>query len=265
MSETRMLSALLKHHRGARGMSQLDLAGAAGISAKHLSFLETGRARPSREMILRLGATLALSLRDQNALLLAAGFSESFAESEIVSLPAPIHRALERIMAVHEPYPVVVFDGQYDVRMMNHGASALLALILPSAKRMDTLNVLALCFDPEGLRPYLENWEHVARFLLCRVAHEHLKTGRDALARLLSRLLAYPDVPSDFHALDYEGMQEPVFELHLRYQGQRLSFLTTLTSFSSPRDVTLEELRIETYYPVDEASEQLCRQLVAPR
>lgn len=261
MNQTRMLSALLKHHRGARGLSQLDLAGAAGVSAKHLSFLETGRARPSREMVLRIGSTLALSLRDQNELLVAAGFSESFAESEVAQLAGPIRRALEHMLAVHEPYPVVVFDGEYDIRMLNHAGQALLALVLPPAQLAAPRNLLSLCFDELALKPYIANWDHVARQLLGRLAREHLQSGRETLGRLLSRCLAYPGVPPDLRVLDLTSVLEPVFELHFRFGELRASFLTTLTTFSSPRDVTLEELRIESYYPLDDETHDLCKRL----
>jgi transcriptional regulator with XRE-family HTH domain len=260
MNEARMLSALLKHFRRTRGLSQLDLASAAEVSPRHLSFLETGRAKPSREMVLRIGVTLGLSLRDQNALLSAAGFSETFRETEIGQLAPHIKRALERMMQAHEPFPLIVFDINYDVRMMNHGASTLLRTLVPNAGTRG-LNLLEMCFDPDGLRPYLENWEHAALHFLQRVAREHLQTGREALGLLLSRLLAYPDVPQRARSLDLTAQLEPVFDVRFRYLDQRFAFLTTLTAFSAPQDVTLDELRIESYFPLDDATTRLCEQL----
>ena len=256
-----MLTALLKHYRRARGMSQLDLASAAEISPKHLSFLETGRAKPSREMVLRLGNTLGLSLRDQNSLLLAAGFSESFGETEIGGMSPAIHSALERMMAAQEPYPLVVFDGGYELRMLNHAAQRLLGSLVPPDVLARQTNLLALCFDPEGVRPYIDNWEELARHLLNRLSREHLQTGRETLSLLQSRLLAYPDVPSDFRRLDLAAPIMPVFDVRFRYAGLTLSFMTTLTVFSSPRDVTLEELHIESYFPLDDQTEQACKLL----
>jgi transcriptional regulator with XRE-family HTH domain len=264
-SESRMLTALLKHYRRARGMSQLDLASAAEVSPKHLSFLETGRAKPSREMVLRLGTTLGLSLRDQNNLLLAAGFSETFSESEIGGMSPAIRNALERMMAAQEPYPLVVFDGSYELRMLNHAGQRLLAGLIPADALAKQTNILALCFDPRGLRPYIENWEEVARHLLNRLSREHLQSGRETLGLLLSRLLAYPDVPSDFRTLDLAAPIVPIFDVRFRIAGQTLSFLTTLTSFSSPRDVTLEELRIESYFPLDDQTELACQRLAQVR
>jgi transcriptional regulator with XRE-family HTH domain len=258
--ETRLLPALLKHFRRARGLSQLDLASAADVSPRHLSFLETGRAKPSREMVLRLGLTLGLSLRDQNALLSAAGFSDTFRETEFGKLAPHIRRALERMMAGHEPFPLIVFDVNYDVRMMNHGASALLRTLLPDVDK-ERLNIVELSFDPNGLRPYIENWEYTALHLLQRVAREHLQTGRDSLALLLSRLLAYPDVPQGARTLDLGIALEPVFDVRFQYQGQSFGFLTTLTTFSAPQDVTLDELRIESYFPLDDATARLCELL----
>jgi transcriptional regulator with XRE-family HTH domain len=261
MSENKMLSALLKHYRRARGMSQLDLASAADVSPKHLSFLETGRAKPSREMLLRLGSTLALTLRDQNALLVAAGFAETFRETEIGQMTPAIRGALERMMSTHEPFPLVVFDANYDVRMVNHGAQALLMRLLPPAALGKQLNVLELCFDPDALRPRIEGWEQVARHMLSRLAREHLQTGRERLGLLLSRLLAYPGVPSDFRALDLTTVLEPVFDVRFRLEDRSFGFLTTITSFTAPQDVTLEELRIESYFPLDAETARLCEQL----
>jgi transcriptional regulator with XRE-family HTH domain len=265
VTESKLLPALLKHHRHARGMSQLDLASAAEVSPKHLSFLETGRAKPSREMVMRLGATLGLSLRDQNALLAAAGFTETFKETAVEELPPMIRQALERMLAAHEPYPLVVFDASYNVRMLNHGASTLLKTLVPQLARATALNALELCFDPEGLRPFFENWEQTALFLLQRLTREHLQSGRPALGLLLSRLLAYPDVPSKLRELDLAAALGPVLEVRFRYQGQSLGFLTTVTAFSAPQDVTLEELRIESYYPLDEATARVCELLAGKR
>jgi transcriptional regulator with XRE-family HTH domain len=263
--KSRMLTALLKHHRRARGLSQLDLASAAEVSPKHLSFLETGRAKPSREMVLRIGATLGLSLRDQNSLLQAAGFSESYQETELGSMSPAIRNALERMAAAQEPYPLVVFDGNYELRMFNHACQRLMSLLIAPDVLARQTNMLALCFDPEGVRPHMENWEEVARHLLNRLSREHLQTGREALGLLLSRLLAYPDVPSDFRTLDLSAPIVPVFDVRFRYKGQTLSFLTTVTSFNSPRDVTLEELRIESYFPLDDQTTQLCKALAEVR
>ncbi|HTU58841.1 MAG TPA: helix-turn-helix domain-containing protein [Polyangiales bacterium] len=258
-TQARMLPALLKHYRRARGLSQLDLASAAEVSPRHLSFLETGRAKPSREMVARIGATLGLSLRDQNALLCAAGFSESYRETEVAEMPAHIRRALERMMQVHEPFPLVVFDANYDVRMLNRGASALMRVFVPKPSK--PLNLLELSFDPNGLRPYVENWEQTASHLLQRLSREHLQTGRESLAILLSRLLAYPDVPGSMRTLDLTSAIEPVFDVRFRVGGQSFGFLTTLTCFNAPQDVTLDELRIESYFPLDDATARLCEQM----
>lgn len=261
MNETRLFSALLRHHRNARGMTQLDLASSAELSARHLSFLETGRARPSREMVLRVASALALSLRDQNALLSAAGFRELFGESQLEQLPPTVRAVLERMLAVHEPYPVLVLDGAYELRMHNRGAAALFELVLSKEQRALHSNILTLCFDPLALRPYIDDWERLARRLLGRVAREHMQSGRESLRELLSKLLAYPGVPSDFRTIDPSLDVEPAFELHVRYQGQRFGFLAAVTTFIAARDVTLEELRIESYYPLDDATERFCRAL----
>jgi transcriptional regulator with XRE-family HTH domain len=259
-TQARMLPALLKHFRRARGLSQLDLASAAEVSPRHLSFLETGRAKPSREMVLRIGTTLGLSLRDQNALLAAAGFRETYRETQVAEMPEHIKRALDRMMQVHEPFPLVVFDSNYDLRLMNRGAAALLRAFIPNPSK--PINLLELSFDPNGLRPYIENWEQAVPHLLQRLSREHLQSGRESLAVLLSRLLAYPDVPASVRALDLTSPIEPVFDVRFRFGGQSFGFLTTLTCFNAPQDVTLDELRIESYFPLDEATARLCEQMV---
>src|SRR5262245_46082026 len=158
MSEV-LFAALLKYWRGRRGLSQLDLSLAAGVSARHLSFLETGRARPSEEMVLLLASALAVPLRDQNRLLVAAGFSPRFAEGE--GVPQFVERALERMMDQHEPYPLAVLSGGYDVVRSNRGAEALFRRLLDGRATPAVLNPFDLVFDPAQLRPFVMRWERL--------------------------------------------------------------------------------------------------------
>ncbi|MFT3926370.1 MAG: helix-turn-helix domain-containing protein [Myxococcales bacterium] len=261
MGEGKLFTVLLKHYRRSRGLSQLDLASAAEISARHLSFLETGRAKPSRDMVLRLAGTLGLGLRDVNGLLVAAGHPEKYAETALEQVSPPIRAALERMLSAQEPFPLIVFDGHYEVRMMNAAARRLLRFAMPTWDPHTPLNILRLCFDPQLGRSMIENWESVARHLLQRLARDHLLTGRESLGLLLSQMLAYPDVPQDFRTIDPNANVDPVFDLHFRVHGASMRFLTTLTSFDMPRHVLLDELRIESYFPLDEETRQLCEQL----
>ena len=262
--EQRLFPALLKHWRGRRGLSQLDLALAADVSSRHVSFLETGRADPSREMVLRLGAALDVPLRDQNAMLRAAGFADEFAEPGIEGGLSPgVEQAIARMLARHEPFPMVVMDHRYDVLRTNVGAMRLLTrMVLEPAALGARPNAFHTLFDPRLARPFVLDWERTARVLLSRLHRETLARAGDAeLASLLRSLLEYPDVPESWRQPDFSIASEPVLTVRLRRDELELSFLTTLTVFNAPQNVTLEELRIESYFPLDDATERACERL----
>ncbi|MEZ4297079.1 MAG: helix-turn-helix transcriptional regulator [Polyangiaceae bacterium] len=262
--EGRLYPALLRHFRQRRGLSQLDLSLAADVSARHVSFLETGRAEPSREMVLRLASALDVPLRDQNQMLQAAGFTPEFAEPGIEGgLSAPIESALTRMLALHEPYPMVVMNRLYDVYRTNTGAQLFFGQVIadPSAV-VPPLNLFRLAFDPRLARHAIVDWERTARALLSRLHRESLARAGDAsLAALVRDLLEYPDVPEDFRQPDFSLPSDPVLGLRLRCKGVDMSFLVTVTVFSAPQNVTLEELRIESYFPLDDATARACEAL----
>ena len=175
----KLVPALLRYWRGLRGMSQLDLATAADVSSRHISFLETGRANPSRDMVLRLGATLDIPMREQNALLAAAGFSDVFRDTEMGDLDPYIRDALQRMMNQQEPYPLVVMDRHYNVLMANVAATRFLNIVL--GERMGSLtdiNIMKLVFDPLGFRDVITNWEQLAKGLLSRLQLRSAATAR---------------------------------------------------------------------------------------
>ena len=253
--------ALLRYWRGARGMSQLDLAGAADVSPKHISFLETGRAKPSREMVLRLATTLGVPLRDQNALLIAAGFAEAFREIDPAGFDPNIRRALERMMAQQEPYPLLVLDRHYNLVMHNVASRRFLLTVLGERAEVER-NAMKMLFDPQLLRPYVVDWERTARGLLGRLQREALYRRRDhGLTQLLASLCAYEGVPQGWREPDLEAPSEATLHLRFEFLGQRIGFLTTLTVFQAPQNVSLEELQIESYFPLDDTTEQVCRML----
>jgi transcriptional regulator with XRE-family HTH domain len=262
-SETRVFPALLRHWRTRRGLSQLDLALAADVSARHVSFLETGRAAPSREMVLRLGGALGVPLRDQNQMLAAAGFPEEFAQPKLETLPDPIVRAIDRMLAQQEPFPMTVLDRRWDVVRTNEAATRLLLRFVAEPDAMPSrLNVMQLLFDPRLGRSFVLEWERVAHAVISRLHREALARPEDTdLAALLRSLFEYPDVPESWRQPDFASAADPVFVLKLRRGDLALSFLTTLTVFSSPGDVTLEELRIESYFPLDDATARACEAL----
>lgn len=252
--------ALLRYWRGARGLSQLDLGGVASVSAKHISFLETGRANPSQEMVLRLGTALDLSLRDQNALLVAAGFAERYRDGADGIFDPSVTRALEVMKRHHEPFPLLVTDRNYNLLSANASCQRFFRLL--TGGELAEFNIMKLLFDPTQLRPLIADWDRIARAMLIRLQRELLHRRRDAeLSALISTLCAYPDVPDDWRIPDLTGPSDATLDLRFEVAGQRLGFLTTLTVFQAPQNVALEELRIESYYPLDEGTERLCREL----
>lgn len=254
--------ALLKYWRGARGMSQLDLAHAADVSARHISFLETGRSEPSREMVLRLAATLDVPLREQNALLECAGFAAQFREGSIDELSPSILRALERMEAQQEPYPLVVMDGGYNLVRANAAAQRVLSRFVDDPSVLQGGNAFELVFDPKGARAYLEDWDRIARGLLSRLQRDLIaQPGNRELVALHSALLSYPDVPASWREHDFDIPSEATMEFRMRRGDLRMAFFTTVTMFNAPQNVTLEELHIESYCPLDEHTAELCRQL----
>lgn len=240
---------LLRAWRGRRGLSQLDLALAAEVSTRHLSFLETGRSQPSADMVARLAEVLGVGLRDQNDLLLAARLPRRFPESR--GIPTDVETALTQMLAQHEPYPLVVLDSSYEVLRANGGTEQMMAAlsVAPPAEA----NLLELLFDPRGLRPFVLGWPELAQRLLARVRRELLVApGETRLAALLDRLLAFPEV-SRF-TFDPALRAEAVVPLRLAAPDAVLSFVTTTTTFSVPHDVGVSELRIESLFPLDDVT-----------
>lgn len=245
-------------------MSQLDLGLAADVSARHVSFLETGRSIPSREMVLRLASTLGVPLRDQNELLRAANLDPVFAESAS-ALTGPIEQAVTRMLAKHEPYPMLVMNRRYDVLRANEAGTRMMKALLPVQHAKGPVNVFEVLFDPEGARPFVVDWENVARGLLSRLQREALDRGNDAeLNALLRALLAYPGVPKHWQRTQVtELATAPCLALRFKVGPMELAFLVTVTIFDAPQNVALEEMRIESYYPLDDATAHACEALAA--
>jgi transcriptional regulator with XRE-family HTH domain len=252
--------AALREWRKIRGMSQLDLALSAQSSARHLSFLENDRARPSRSMVLRLAEALDVPLRELNALLASAGFAAMFRETPIEAAGMrEVRRALSLMLDKQEPYPALVIDRGWRVIMINSACARLMSLLDLEAGGQP-LNLLRLMMHPAGLRSAIEDWEAGARMLLLQVRRE-VAAGNDALlASLLEEVLDYPDVAAlEDRAPDARAM--PVLPLTLSRDGLRLSWFTTIATFGTPQDVTMQELRVEMFYPADESTDRFARDL----
>lgn len=256
-----LFPALLKHWRHRRGLSQLDLALAADVSSRHVSFLETGRSRASAEMVVRLAAALDVPLRHVDGLLRASGHPARYA-TESAALPAVAVRALELIEAHAEPFPVVTVDRTYEVLRANAGARALLAALVPDAA--GPLNLARATFDPAGAHPRIANFDEVGRSLLRRVQREVLAAPDDgALRELLDDVLSQPTVPGGWRTIDLDQPSDPALVVHLRLGADDLRFVAVITAFQAPQSVALDELRIEQWFPVDDATAAACRRLVA--
>jgi transcriptional regulator with XRE-family HTH domain len=257
------VGALLREWRAARRLSQLDLALEAGVSARHLSCVETGKAQPSREMVARLADVLEMPLRERNALLLAAGYAPKFPETALATPElAQVRRAIEFILAQQEPYPAFVLNRHWDVLMAN-GAAARVGRFMLRGRPGKHANMLRQIFDPEDLRPAVANWEDVAGDLIRHLHVEVAAAPTDTVARaLLDEVLAYPGVPARWRTRELDTAPSPLLTTVLRRDQHELRFFSTITTFGTPRDVTVDELRIECCFPVDDATIALCRTLV---
>ena len=261
----------LRWWRERRGFSQIELAGAAATTQRHLSFLESGRAAPSREMVLRLAAGLDLPLRQQNALLLAGGFAPAWRESSL-SAPglASVNSALDYMLAQQEPYPGFVVDRRWNLLRANAGAARLTEFLTgpvpPSVTPADPVNLAVALVSPDGLRPFIVNWEEVALYFLRGVQADAMADGTQATAELLTRLLAFPGLPELSQALPPGEPEAPVLVIHFRSgDGTSLRLFTTIAILGTPHDVTLQEIRIECFFPVDEASAHVFRSATPQR
>jgi len=265
---------LLRQWRSTRGMSQLDLALGADVSSRHISFIETGRSTPSREMVLLLSGALGVPLRQRNALLRAAGYAPIYRETSLDDPEmAEMLRALRLILQQHgRTGGAVAFDRRHDLIMANAAYVRFARLLLGEAcGDLEPLvvtpaprpNMLRLLFDPAGLRPHVANWEVVARELLVRVRQEAMASRDPALDELLQTAMAYPGVPADWCRPEFDGSAARVLPVEVRLPQGLVRLFSTVATLGTARDITLQELRIESFHAADAASEQLVRSVLA--
>ncbi len=241
-------------------MSQLDLALEADVSARHLSYVETGKAQPSRDMIGRLADALKMPLRERNALLVAAGYAPEYPET---SLGTPelsqVRRAIELILEQQEPYSAFVMNRHWDVVETNRATVRLFDFLCGGTVHS---NVLRQVFDPNDVRAVLVNWEEIAGDLIRHLHDEIAAAPWDLEARaLLEEVLRYPGVPSRWRARELGTSPPPLLTVVFRKEDRELCFFSTLTTFGTPRDVTIDELRIECWFPSDDETARICRAL----
>jgi transcriptional regulator with XRE-family HTH domain len=251
---------LLRQWRAARRMSQLDVALDAGVSTRHLSYVETGKAQPSRDMVQRLADFFDVPLRERNRLLVAAGYAPHYPET---SLDTPeltqVRRALDFILEHQEPYPAFVLNRRWDVLRTNAAAGRVVQFLRGGTAHA---NVLRQFFDPDDLRGVVVNWSEIARDLIRHVHEAVLDMPSDARLRgLLEEILRYPGVPTEWRTRELGVVPSPLLTVVFRKDGQELRFFSTIATFGTPQDVTLDEIRIECTFPADEATAELCAAL----
>lgn len=260
------MGQLIKQWRERRRLSQLGLATEAGISARHLSFVETGRTRPSRDMVLHLSQALDVPPRARNELLTAAGYAPLYRETPLDAPElAQVKQALGFMLRQQEPYPAMVLDRQWNIVATNDAMGRVVGLLLDGdAAAAGAPNAMRLCFHPQGLRPAIVNWDDTAAALIQWLHRDLIRTGDAEIRRLLDDLLAYPGVPRGWQTLDLDAPTAPFLAIEMRKGDARFSFFTLLASLGTPYDITLHELRIECFFPADAATAEALRRLAPP-
>lgn len=253
------LGILLRHWRGVRGTSQLGLALDAGISQRHLSFIESGRSAPSRQTLTGIVQSLDVPLRERNAVFLAAGFAPVYSEAPWNAKEMEgITRALDRMLRQHEPFPAIVMDRYWNVLATNESSPRFFGSFIDMTARTGQRNMLHLIFDPDGMRPFVVDWETVARSLIQRVYRETVGRVLDERTHgLLNELFAYPGVDPSWRLQGSVGSAPalPMIPMGFSKDGEILSYFSMVTSVGAPQSIAAQELRIESMFPADEETE----------
>jgi transcriptional regulator with XRE-family HTH domain len=260
---TGRFSSLLKHWRAVRRLTQIELAGDANVSARHLCFLETGRAQPSREMVQLLGSALDLPLEECNALHVAAGFVPPYGDRGLAAENLqPVRQALDFILRQQEPYPGIVIDGRWDVRIRNQASRRLFKAFHQSYEMEADIaeNAMHVVFHPKGLRQFIMNWDEFAGQMI-QILHREVAQGGRVAAQLLDEIMVYPGLPAEWRLPRNPAGSSPVMTMQLRKGDFRLAFFSTFTTLAMPTDAALQKLKIECFYPADSATAEKAREL----
>lgn len=261
-SSTATAGALLREWRTRRRMSQLDLALEADVSQRHLSFVESGRSRPSREMVLHLADRLDLPLRERNRLLLAAGFAPGYSERALDDATlAPALSAVELVLKGHEPNPAIAVDRAWNLVRANDAIAPFLAAVSDPDLLRPPVNVLRLSLHPRGLAPHIDDLADWRDHLVERLGRIVDTVPDASVAALREELAGYP-VPPRKRPASVPDAASIAVPLKIRLGGERLSFITTITVFGTPLDVTLSELAVETFFPANEETASFLRRRV---
>jgi transcriptional regulator with XRE-family HTH domain len=256
---------LLREWRHRRRRSQLELALEAGVSARHISFLETGRSNPSRDMVIGLADNLEMPLRDRNELLIAAGFAPEYRELAYEDPDlGPVRAAIDQVLAGHDPHPAMVVDRHWELVTANRGLGLLTEGVAPHLLEPPA-NAMRIALHPEGLAPRILNFGEWRGNILRRIERQSRLTGEAAMVELGEELAAFPPLDGGIHAATSEHDQDVFLPLLLRgLEGGELNFFSTVATFGTAVDVTVAELSIESFFPADDATAAACRAF-APR
>ena len=256
-STTAGFGPMLREWRKARGASQLELALNCGLSQRHLSFLESGRSRPSRGMVLHLASALDVPLGQQNAMLLCAGFAPMYKDRGLDAADMkPVDLALDHALRQQEPYPALVVDHAHYTLRANRACGALVAFLRAGTKVPDApMNGIEILLSPEGFRPFIENWEEVAVWSIRRLrAEAMLEVAGTLAADLLKKMLLLPDVGEIAQASNADRDLPPTLVLRFRKGDTRLALFTMIATMGTPLDVSLQNLRLELFFPADDVT-----------
>ena len=254
---------LLKYWRKQRKFSQLDLALASDVSQRHISFLESGRANPSQEMILQLATVLDIPLREQNVMLTTAGFAPIYSESDLSSPEfEPIRKALDFILLSQTHSPVLIMDRYWNLIQTNPISEQLINWLIDSEKLQKyfyidkKINLMRMMLHPQGLKPFVSNWEEIVSHLIKRVYREAIAdNNNEQTAQLYQELMTYPDVPQLWKLSHAQTWQIPLLTVKFFKDGLNLNFFSAIATLGTPQDIMLQELRIETLFPADETTQ----------
>lgn len=258
------LGRLLRHWRDVRGKSQIDLSLDTGVSQRHISFIESARSTPSRHTLLNISQALSVPFRDRNELFVAAGFApihqeDAWNTDDLKS----VKRALDRMLHQHDPFPAIVMDRYWNVFMRNASARRFFGSFIDLDARPEPRNLLHLLFDPAGMRPYIANWEQASTALIHRIHREAVGHTLDERTQdLLAALRAYDGADVAFHPGDAPAREStlPMVPLCFHKDGLVLRYFSMITTVGTPQTITTQELRIESMFPVDDATEIAHRQ-----
>ncbi len=259
---TSQFGQLLRDWRQHRRLSQLALSSRCGISQRHISFLETGRSRPSRPTIIALSEALDIPLRERNALLERSGFAPAYGETGLADDSVALFReALELALIHHEPYPALVLDGRWNMIMANQAALRFFSRFIDMTAALEAMGspenfqIVRLCLDDRGFKPFIVNWEDVVYSYLQRARRALLHNpGDQPLADLVTEILETPGAPARWRMPDWTTPPAPAVSVVVQNGTARFSLFTMLAHFGAPQDVTVEELSVETFYPADETT-----------